>query len=88
MRHFLLFSVLLSSLLAPAAAQSLLKVSVAQRQAMGIEVAALQAAENVPLDGLAATVRAPLHESTVVRNRAPRAGAGAHPESRGDEPGR
>ena len=66
MRHVLLVTVLLSSLLAPAAGQSLLKVSVSQRQAMGIEVAALQAAENVPLDGLAATVRAPLHESTVV----------------------
>lgn len=66
MRRLLLVSVLLALVVAPAAAQSLLKVSASQRQAMGIKVGAVQAAEDVPLDGLPATVRAPLHESAVV----------------------
>lgn len=66
MRRLLLVSVLLTLVVAPAAAQSLLKVSASQRQAMGIKVGAVQIAEHVPLDGLPATVRAPLHESAVV----------------------
>ncbi len=66
MRRLLLVSALLAFVVAPAAAQSLLKVSASQRQAMGIKVGAVQVAEHVPLDGLPATVRAPLHESTVV----------------------
>ena len=66
MRPLLLVTVLLISFMGPAAAQNILKVTTAQRQAMGIEVAALQVAQHVPLDGLPATVRAPLHESTVV----------------------
>ncbi|MEO7066865.1 MAG: efflux RND transporter periplasmic adaptor subunit [Rhodanobacter sp.] len=66
MRRLFLVSVLLAFVVAPAAAQSLLKVSASQRQAMGIKVGLVQAAEHVPLDGLPATVRAPLHESTVV----------------------
>ncbi len=66
MRRYLLASVLLAFTTAPAMAGSVLKVSAAQRQAMGIRVGAVAAADHVPLDGLPATVRAPLHESAVV----------------------
>ena len=66
MHRLLLVSALLTFAMAPAAAQSLLKVSASQRQALGIVVGDPQVAEHVPLDGLAATVRVPLHESAVV----------------------
>ncbi|MCK9539246.1 efflux RND transporter periplasmic adaptor subunit [Dokdonella sp.] len=66
MRRLLLAGTLLALVVAPAAAQSLLEVSAAQRRALGIEVGAPQPAAYVPLDGLPATVRAPLHESAVV----------------------
>lgn len=66
MRRLLLVSALLTFVVAPATAQSLLKVSASQRQAMGIKVGPVPVAEHVPLDGLPATVRAPLHESAVV----------------------
>jgi membrane fusion protein, heavy metal efflux system len=66
MRRLILASALLVFAAAPVAAQSLLKVSASQRQAMGIKLGAVQAAEYVPLDGLPATARAPLHESAVV----------------------
>ncbi|KGI76813.1 hypothetical protein LF63_0114000 [Oleiagrimonas soli] len=47
-------------------AGTLLKVSASQRQAMGIRTAEVKAAAHVPVDGLPATVRAPLQESAVV----------------------
>jgi RND family efflux transporter MFP subunit len=65
MRRLLLASLLLVSATVPAA-EPLLKVTAAQRQAMGIRVGAVEAAEHVPVDGLPATARAPLHESAVV----------------------
>lgn len=66
MRRFLLASVLLACAATPAMAGTLLKVSASQRQAMGIRTGAVKVAGNVPVDGLPATVRAPLHESAVV----------------------
>jgi len=65
MYRVLLASLLLAPIAAPAA-QSLLKLSPAQRQSVGIRVAGIKAAESVPLDGLPATARPPLHESVVV----------------------
>lgn len=66
MHRLLLASALLAFAMAPAAAQSLLKVSASQRQAMGIAVGDPQVAEHVPLDGLPATVRVPLQDSAVI----------------------
>ena len=66
MRPYLLTSVLLAFTATSAMAGTLLKVSASQRQAMGIRTGTVAAAEFVPVDGLPATVRAPLHESAVV----------------------
>ena len=66
MRHLLIRSALLLFVISPVAAQSHIKITATQRTAMGIEVDAIQSAEYVPLDGLSATVRAPLQESAVV----------------------
>lgn len=66
MRRLLLTSLLLAPLMGTANAQALLKVSAAQRQALAITVGTVQAAQQVPLDGLPATVLAPLQESAVV----------------------
>ncbi len=66
MRHLLIISILLLFVTAPVAAQPQIKLTTTQRTAMGIEVDAIQPAEDVPLDGLSATVRAPLQESAVV----------------------
>ncbi|GAB3023701.1 hypothetical protein GCM10027285_01800 [Oleiagrimonas citrea] len=66
MRRGLLAGLLLAVFASPVMAGTLLKVSASQRQAMGIRTAAVKAAGHVPVDGLPATVRAPLHESAVV----------------------
>ena len=66
MRRLLLASLLLTQVMGPAVAQSLLKLSASQRQALAINVGAVRAAQQVPLDGLPATVLAPLQESAVV----------------------
>lgn len=66
MHRLLLTSVLLAFAVAPSNAQSLLKVSASQRQALGIMVSAPQGAEHIPLDALPATVRVPLQDSAVV----------------------
>ncbi len=66
MRRLLLASALLVFAATPAVAGTLLKVSPSQRQAMGIRTGTISAADHVPVDGLPATVRAPLHESAVV----------------------
>lgn len=66
MHRWLLVGVLLALLVAPVAAQSVLKVSSAQTQALGIKVGTVPAATQVPLEGLPATVLAPLQNSTVV----------------------
>lgn len=66
MRRLLLASVLLAFVAAPTAAGTLLKVSNSQRQAMGIRTGAVKAAAYVPVDGLPATVRAPLDGSAVI----------------------
>lgn len=65
MRRLLLASLLLVSATVPAAG-SLLTLSASQRQAMGVRLGAVQRARHVPVDGLPATARAPLHESAVV----------------------
>lgn len=57
---------LLALVAASAMAQDVLKLSTAQRQALAIEVGTPQVAKEVPLDGLPATVLAPLQDSTVV----------------------
>ncbi len=66
MRRLLLASALLVCVASPAVAGTVLKVSASQRQAMGIRTGTVKVAEHVPVDGLPATVRAPLHESAVV----------------------
>ena len=66
MHRLLLTSVLLAFAVAPSNAQSLLKVSASQRQALGIMVSAPQRAEHIPLDALPATVRVPLQDSAVI----------------------
>ncbi|MGB8633936.1 MAG: efflux RND transporter periplasmic adaptor subunit [Rhodanobacteraceae bacterium] len=66
MRRLFLVSILLACAASPVMAGTLLKVSSSQRQAMGVRTGVLKVAGNMPLDGLPATVRAPLHESAVV----------------------
>lgn len=66
MRRSFLAGVLLALVAAPAMAQSVLKVSAAQRQTLAIKVGPVQAATHVPLDGLPVTILAPLQQSTVV----------------------
>lgn len=67
MRRLLLTGLLLAWVAAPAvAAEPLLKLNASQRQAMGIQVGNVEIARNVPVDGLPAIARAPLHGSAVV----------------------
>jgi RND family efflux transporter MFP subunit len=66
MRRLLLASALLVFAATPVMAGTVLKVSASQRKAMGIRTEVVKVAGNVPVDGLPATVRAPLHESAVV----------------------
>jgi len=66
MHRWLPVGVLLALLAAPLAAQSVLKLSAAQTQALGIKVGTVPAAAQVPLEGLPATVLPPLQDSTVV----------------------
>ncbi len=66
MRRLFLTGLLLLIAASPAVAESLLQVSASQRQALGIRTGAVKAAGHVPVDGLPATVRAPLQESAVV----------------------
>lgn len=66
MLRVLLASAMLVFAVPTAIAGTVLQVSASQRQAMGIRTGAVQAAAYVPLDGIPATVRAPLHGSAVV----------------------
>ncbi|NII11373.1 efflux RND transporter periplasmic adaptor subunit [Oleiagrimonas sp. C23AA] len=66
MRSFMLAGLLLVCAGIATAAESSLKLSSAQRQALGIRVGAITSANQVPVDGLPAMARAPLHESAVV----------------------